>query len=250
MGLIVPDVSRSPGGSPVEPQHAFLELGRLNLAELALSEVLSRIASLAKATVSGADEVSVTLMEGESARSVAFTGDLAVRLDERQYDRGFGPCMDAAMTGDTISIKDTEVDDRYRDFAAAAARAGVRSSLSVGMPVPHRVVGGLNFYAFAPAAFDDAAVDLAQAFADYGAVALANAALIEAKTTLAQHLERAMASRAVIEQAKGIIMARMQCDPNEAFAELVRRSQHANRKLNLIAGDLVTEVRSASASPA
>jgi GAF domain-containing protein len=232
----------------LEPQQAFVELGRLDLSALPLSEVLSRVAALARSTVPGASEVSVSLIEGESARSVAFTGRLAVDLDERQYDRGFGPCIHAALSGDTIYIVDTETDDRYREFGAIAARAGVGSTLSVGMPVPQRVVGGLNFYATATSAFDEGAIELARAFADYSAVALVNASLVESKTTLAAHLERAMASRAIIEQAKGIIMARSGEDADAAFAELVRRSQHANRKLNQIAADLVAGVRAGSSS--
>jgi GAF domain-containing protein len=236
-------MSSATANSPLESQQAFLELGRLDLTTLSLTEVLGRVAELTRATVPGADEVSVTLVEGEDARSVAFTGNLAVQLDERQYERGFGPCMDAAISGNTVVIKDTEVEDRYPEFGSVAARAGVRSTLSVGMPVPQRVVGGLNLYAHLPDAFDDAAIDLTRAFADYGAVALTNAALVESKTTLATHLERAMVSRAIIEQAKGIIMARLGCDAEQAFSELVRRSQHANRKLNVIARDIVAEVR-------
>lgn len=234
---------------PLEPQQAFVELGRLDElgridpGHFPVGAVLERVAALAKDTVPGADEVSVTLIEGEDARSVAFTGDLAVHLDERQYARGFGPCIHAALSGDSVYIADTETDDRYPDFGATAARAGMRSVLSVGMPVPQRVVGGLNFYAAAPAAFDPASLDLARAFADHGAVALVNAALIDSKTALATHQERAAASRAVIEQAKGIIMARTGCDADDAFTELVRRSQHSNRKLNLVAADLVAEVR-------
>lgn len=229
-------------GSPFEPQHAFLQLGRLDLAALSLSEVLGQVAELARATVPGADEVSVTLIEDDAARSVAFTGDVAVDLDERQYERGFGPCMDAAVTGNTVVIKDTEVEDRYQDFAAVAARAGIRSTLSVGMPVPQRTVGGLNFYARVPAAFDGASVDLAQAFADYGAVVLTNAALVESKISLATNLERAMTSRAAIEQAKGVIMAHTGCDADQAFSELVRISQHSNRKVVLVAQDILAQV--------
>jgi GAF domain-containing protein len=239
----MPGTSHPAAGSPVEPQQAFLELARLDLATLSLGEVLTRVAGLARASVAPADEVSVTLLEGETAHTVAFTGDLAVHLDERQYARGFGPCMDAALGGETVNIKNTGSDDRYPDFGAVAARAGVNSSLSLGMPVPQRVVGGLNLYSFGTDAFDEAAINLARAFADYGGVVLVNAALIESKTTLAMHLETAMASRATIEQAKGIIMARTGVDAERAFTELVRRSQHTNRKLHTIAAELVAQVR-------
>jgi transcriptional regulator with GAF, ATPase, and Fis domain len=234
----------------MEPQQAFLQLGRLDLSQLTLTEVLAEVAALARASVPGAAEVSVTLIEAERARTVAFTGNLAVHLDERQYARGFGPCMDAAISGDTITIKDTATDDRYPDFGLVAVRAGMHSTLSVGMPVPQRVVGGLNLYARIPDAFDQASADMAQAFAAYGAIALVNAALLDSKVTFAAGLERAMVSRAVIEQAKGILIARSGCDPTEAFSELVRRSQRTNVKLARVAADLVAEARSTRESQA
>jgi len=54
------------------------------------------------------------------------------------------------------------------------------------------------------------------------------------------HLQKAMASRAVIEQAKGLIMGRQHCSPQEAFEVLVRASQHQNRKLRDIAAAVIT----------
>ena len=122
----------------------------------------------------------------------------------------------------------------------------MRSSLSVGMPVPSRIVGGLNVHAYEPHAFDEAAVELAQQFAGFGAVALVNAALVDSKTALAVQLEQAMGSRAVSEQAKGILMGRLTCDADQAFAELVRWSQRSNRKLNVIAADIVARVSTGS----
>ena len=227
------------GTRTTEPQQAFLELGRLPLGELPLAQVLARVAELAQSTIPGADEVSVTLMEGPAARSVAFTGALAVQLDERQYAKGFGPCMDAAQAGGVISLPDLAGEDRYRDFTAVAVRAGVRSSLSVGMPTPQRTVGGLNFYGSAVGAFDQEAVDLARAFADYAAVAVLNAALLDSKDALARQLEQAMTTRATIEQAKGVLVARLGCTPDQAFTHLSRQSQNSNRKLHDVAAELV-----------
>ena len=52
-------------------------------------------------------------------------------------------------------------------------------------------------------------------------------------------LRKAMEHRAVIEQAKGIIIAAMGCDADAAFAVLVEQSQHQNRKVREVAEDLV-----------
>src|SRR3954470_12278023 len=81
----------------VEPQKAFEELSKLVLGEQSLTAVLQRVAELAKTTIPDVHEVSVTLMkDSQDAETVVFTGSLADQLDERQYEAGFGPCMDAA----------------------------------------------------------------------------------------------------------------------------------------------------------
>ncbi|NAZ88225.1 ANTAR domain-containing protein [Kineococcus sp. T90] len=226
----------------MEPQAAFAELGTLVVGETPLSQVLARVAELAKACVPGAEEVSVTLLEGdkgESGRSAAFTGRLAATLDERQYAAGFGPCIDAAQSGQVVRVDDTSDDDVYPDFAAIAARQEVRSSVSVGMPLPQRTAGGLNVYRFDEGVLDQDSVALLQAFAGYAAIALANHSLYASAVALSAHLQTAMQSRAMIEQAKGVLVASLRCTPEEAFQHLVKQSQHRNVKLRDIAADVV-----------
>jgi GAF domain-containing protein len=228
---------------PLDPAAAFAELGRIKLSETDLDHVLSRVAELAKRTLPGASEVSVTLVRGDKARTVAFTGPLASILDEWQYEQGHGPCMDAAAAGATLSIPDMAVESRWPSWAARAAEAGACSSLSIALPVQENVIGALNVYSVDPKAFDDDAVTLAETFAGYAAVALANAHVYDATATLAQQMQAAMRSRAVIEQAKGIIMGQRRCTADEAFALLSKLSQNSNRKLRDVAEAVVAQAR-------
>jgi AmiR/NasT family two-component response regulator len=101
------------------------------------------------------------------------------------------------------------------------------------------VTGALNVYARTPGAFDDEAIVVGQTFAGYAAVALANADLYHTTQTLTQQLQAAMASRAVIEQAKGIIMGEQRCTPDAAFRILSKVSQDSNRKVRDVAAALV-----------
>jgi GAF domain-containing protein len=204
-----------------------------------LQQVLDQVARLARSTIPGVDEASVTLVEGERAETTAFTGQVARALDERQYERGFGPCLDAAETGGLVAVPDTATDRTYPDFAGAARAAGVTHTLSMGLPVAQRTIGALNLYACDGGAFDDTSVDLARTFASYAAVALANAALHASTARLAEQMQQAMRSRAVIEQAKGMVMAVRGCTADEAFTLLTRVSQHRNRKLRHVAEDVV-----------
>src|SRR3954453_13766073 len=224
----------------VEPQKAFEEPSKLVLGEQSLTAVLQRVAELAKTTIPDVHEVSVTLMkDSQSAETVVFTGSLAHQLDERQYEAGFGPCMDAAVAGTTIRVSNAAPDSPYPEFSRVSLRAGVSHSLSVGLPVPQRTVGALNLYGTGRAAFDQEAVELAETFASYAAVAIANAALYSSTPSLAPQMQTAMQSRAVIDQAKGIIMGRDHCTADEAFTTLVTMSQRRNEKLRTLAQELV-----------
>ena len=128
---------------------------------------------------------------------------------------------------------------RWPGFARRALDAGIRSSVSVPLPLQQAVTGALNIYAAQPAAFDQDAIELARTFAGYAAVAIANAHLYQSTATLAEHMRRAMETRAVIEQAKGILIAQRHCTPEQAFELLTRLSQATHRKLRDCAADLV-----------
>jgi GAF domain-containing protein len=226
---------------PMNPTEAFAQLGQIKLSDTDLNAVLRTIADLANHTLPGAREVSVTLIRDDRAYTAAYTGDLALQLDESQYETGQGRCLDASAAAATVCVPDTADDCRWPLWAARAVERGVNSSLSIGLPIAEIVTGALNIYATEPAAFDDDSIVLAERFAGYAAIALANAHLYDATATLAQQLQTAMESRAVIEQAKGIIMAARRCTADEAFTILSKLSQDSNRKLRDVAVSLVQQ---------
>ena len=108
---------------------ALAELSRISLAGSSLSQALQRVAELARQAIPGTAAASVTLFEHGKVRSLGVTGPLAAALDERQYETGFGPCLQAALSGEAVLIEDTEHETVHRDFAALARRLGVTSVL-------------------------------------------------------------------------------------------------------------------------
>ena len=231
--------------SPLDLNEAFAEIGRINFAEHDLEDVLTRVSELAKRTIPGASEVSVSLVRDNRATTAAYTGDLALHLDEKQYEKGQGPCLSAAVAGDTLIIADMAAESRWPEYTPGAVEHGVHSSLSVCLPIQQAVTGCLNIYATAVHAFDGEGVEIAQTFASYAAVALANAHLYATTAALAEQMQQAMSSRAVIEQAKGILVAQTRCTPEQAFDLLIRQSQHTNRKLRDIAQTIVDSAQDA-----
>ncbi|ADL44160.1 MULTISPECIES: GAF and ANTAR domain-containing protein [Micromonospora] len=224
----------------MEPADALAELSRIRLDEVALDDVLARVAELANRAVPGSAHVSVSLVQAGANRAIAYTSDLARSLDEWQYAHDDGPCLDASMSAVSICLPDLADEPRWPGWAARARAAGVQSSLSIGLPIQEAVTGALNIHGGAPRAFDKSSIELAEEFAAYAAVALANAHLYESTATLARQMQEAMRSRAVIEQAKGIIMGQRRCSAEEAFTLLAKLSQDSNRKLREVAEALVS----------
>ena len=195
----------------------WLNLSRIDLREHDVVAVLGRIAEVAKRTVPGAAEASVTLIEAGEARTAAYTGKIALALDERQYEAERGPCLDAAAGAVLVSVNDMASEDRWKRFAEAAMEAGVRSSLSMGIPIQDALVGALNMYGTTPHAFNDESIELARTFAGYAAIALANAHLYASSAALAEQMRQAMESRSVIDQAIGVTMVQQRCNANPSL---------------------------------
>ena len=225
------------------PADVLAELAGTVLAEETLGSVLSKVVELTKRVITAADEVSLTLVRPGRAETAAYTGEMAMQADERQYGLGNGPCLDAGRGGETLHIRDMRTDDRWPEYAPLAVRAGVLSSLSIPLPIQQDLVGALNIYSRRIDAFDEDDVEAGTAFAAYAAVAVTNADTFASTAETAEQLRAAMASRATIEQAKGILMAQSGLSPEEAFVLLVRASQRENRKLRDIAADLVARAQ-------
>lgn len=226
-----------PGG----PAEALEHLGRLSLRELSMDDLLQTVADLTKSVMPGDTEASVLVLVKDTPITVVSTGALATDLDETQYDTGHGPCLHAARTGEMIEITDTRVEHRWPDYTPRAAERGNLSSLSIPLAIDpdEQVTGALNIYARHPDAFDEASRSAASRFGPYAAIATGNLHAYRSARELAENLQTAMESRAVIDQAKGMLIERYKLTPDAAFQLLARASMATNRKLRDIAADLV-----------
>jgi GAF domain-containing protein len=219
----------------------YAELSKITLGDEPLAAILERVVHIACRVLPIPVEASITLVTRDNPETLAFTGDVALALDERQYEAERGPCLDAAAAGQRVLIQDLNDETRWPQYSEAAVASGVLGSLSVPLPVQKDVTGAINFYARTVDAFSDEAIDMAETFAGHAAVAVANAHLYETTAALADQMKQAMATRAVIEQAKGIIMRDRGCTADEAFDALVKLSQEAHVKLREVAQRLVDQ---------
>jgi GAF domain-containing protein len=216
------------------------ELAGVVLVDRGLEEVLTEIVQISHRAIPGAEATSITLIRNERGFTAAYDGQIAMDADELQYERGYGPCLDAGRSGEVFVIQDMDGEERWPDFALHAAGLGVRSSLSVPLPFQGATIGALNNYARSPGAFGEEDVASGEEVAAFVAIAVVNAEATARATNDAANMRRAMASRAVIEQAKGILMERYKITSDQAFTLLTHASQRSNVKLRDVADELTT----------
>jgi GAF domain-containing protein len=164
-----------------------------------------------------------------------------LQLDGAQYSNGEGPCPEAARTATVIRVEDFSRDGRYPKFAAEALRLGINSSLSFPLIVNDVSIGALNLYGEDAKAFDADSERLGERFARQGSATLANAEIHERTVMLVTQLNDALTSRSVIDQARGVLIARMGGTADDAIETLKQRSQRENRKLRDIAAEIVKD---------
>jgi GAF domain-containing protein len=236
-----PAVADTPNPQPADPAEALERLGRLSLRELSMDSLLQTVADLTKSVMPGNPEASVLMLVKDRPTTVVSTGDLATDLDETQYEKGHGPCLHAARTGEVTEIPDTRADGRWPDYTPRAVERGNLSSLSIPLAIDQdeQVTGALNIYARRADAFDEASRSVATRVGPYAAVAAGNLYAYQSARDMADNLQTALESRAVIDQAKGILMERHKLTADQAFQLLARVSMTTNRKLRDIADDLV-----------
>lgn len=204
-------------------------------------ETLTEIATFAVNAIPGADGAGLTMIESGQPQTVVASVEFVRAVDEIQYALEEGPCLLAVATGETQVSGSLGGEARWPRFGPRVSRLGVHSVLSLPLLLPDQVVGALNVYAHAKDAFGEHAVHTGELFARPAAVSVHNALVLGQSQRLAGQLSEALVSRAVIDQALGILMSRTGGTSQEALERLRSLSRAENTKLSSVAQALVDE---------
>jgi transcriptional regulator with GAF, ATPase, and Fis domain len=226
---------------PDEVAQLVQELAGVVTDEERLQQVLDRVVALAVRLVPGCDAAGVTVSAGARPVTAAYSDERTLEIDRDQYASGQGPCLEAMRSGRLQRVDVGEAADRWPAFARAAAADGVVGFLAAPLPGPHGPTGALNLYARAPGAFDDVDEELVALLAGRAGDLVGAYLRYADADRLAGQLEEALRSRAGIEQAKGVLMARHGVDEVAAFDLLRAESQRLNVKLRTVARSVLEQ---------
>jgi GAF domain-containing protein len=217
----------------------LLALAGVAIAHDDIGDALREITRIATRAVRNAAGASLTSIGASGPEVAAASDPWAERLDSLQYEEREGPCLDAARTGLVFRVRDMSLEPRWPSYMPRAAAHGARSMVSIPLTTETKITGALNVYSRQVDAFGSEEVSVAEVIAGHASLATQVAATLHDHRAIAEQLRSALASRATIEQAKGIIMATLRCDADTAFRRLVEQSQHENRKLRDVADAVV-----------
>lgn len=215
------------------------ELHTMLLEEEHLDKTLERITGLVCRSLEGCDSAGMTLLEDSKPTTAAATDEFTLQIDAEQFTSGQGPCLSALNEHEVFVVADTRTEDRWPPFIQGAREKGLRSSLSIPIPLASPQRGALNLYSRTPNSFDETSQQIAELFADQAAVAISNAQIYGSALTLTKQLTEAVKSREVIGEAMGILIERENVTQEQAFEMLKKASQQSNVKLREIAERVV-----------
>jgi PAS domain-containing protein len=218
---------------------ALAELSTLPVGDDDRQRLLSRMAVLVRSAVPRADCVSITLGSPLDPQQLGSDSAAAQAFDGLQLQAGEGPCWDAHLTGTVVVSTDVRADERWPDLARLAS-GEVHSVVALPLREGEQPVGVINVYSSSADAFGPDSRRIAELVAAAVGGVLQSVAEREALRDLAANLEKALTSRAIIDQAKGVLMARLGVGADDAFARLVTLSNRLNVKLRDLA-QLVVE---------
>jgi AmiR/NasT family two-component response regulator len=206
------------------------------------TDVLRRLVQHALSLVPGCSAAGLTVSGPDGGVTAAVSDERVETCHDVQFRTdGNGPAREALRHNEPRRIDDMTEEARWPDFRAVARSAGFASCLALPLLTDRVPSAALNLYADRAGVFAGTTHDVALLFAVQGGVALENAVLYQQSRELVEHLHQALATRGLVERARGLLMSRHQLSSEAAFDLLRTESQHSHRKLRDVAAAVLDQ---------
>ncbi len=225
--------------TPHDVHHALTELGRLRFGEMQVEDGMHEIVRTTHA-IFGVDGAALMLADADHhLRNAAVSDDRMRHLEELQVRHHEGPCVTAYDAKELVGVEDLGRDDRWPLFCTAALEQGVRAVLASPLPYNQDAVGVVAVLSEQAHPWTPEGELALLAFTDLAALLIASMMQGQEQSELAAQLQSALDSRAIIEQAKGVLIGRDGLTPHAAYQQLRSQARSQRRKLAAVCADTV-----------
>ena len=220
------------------PDIAQDDAGLLSLGDASEPRSLSQLVDLAARQVPACSGAAAILWRDGEPVVVAASHPSLPELIEVQVRCERGPILDALRGEEPVSCPDTLEETRWPEFASVALRQGVRCSLSLAYRSGTEAVS-LSLFGARPRMLEADSVALAERLVAFGGSVVGFASEYGEARRAARQLRDAAESRAVVDQAKGVLMHALGCSAEEALQRMRQVSQARNLKVTEVASRVI-----------
>jgi GAF domain-containing protein len=151
-----------------------------------------------------------------------------------------GPCLDCYLTGaPVVNVDAAEAATRWPTFYRAVRDAGYTFVHAVPLRLREQVIGALNLFVRTERAFTDNDLALGKGLADMATIGLLQERAVHEQQILAEQLQKALTSRIMLEQAKGILAERANIEVAAAFNIIRGHARRQGRRLTEVAAQII-----------
>ncbi len=224
------------------------------------AEIIRTFATLADSLVGGFDAVDLlqTLVERSAAlldatdagilladgtgrlEVVASTDERAQLVELMQLGHDGGPCVECFTSGVAVSIPNIgALHDRWPLFRSAAVAQGFHALHAVPLRLRDKTIGSLNLFRDQAGELGEFDIVAAQALADVATIGILQERAVRESDVVTQQLQRALDSRVIIEQAKGVVAYVSEVSVDEAFRLIRAYARDQQRGIVEVASDII-----------
>jgi GAF domain-containing protein len=220
-------------------RHALDELGKLRFGDMRVEEAMHQIVQTTHA-IFNVDGAGLMLADiDHHLRNAAVSDERMRHLEELQIRHQEGPCIDAFEDKELVRAEDLTQEQRWPSFRKHAVARGIGAVLASPIPYNQDAVGVVVVASEDRHPWSAEAELALLAFTDLAALLIASMLMGEQQTELAAQLQSALNTRAIIEQAKGVLIGQQGITAHAAYAQLRAQARAERRKLAIVSAEVV-----------
>jgi len=210
----------------------------LSIADTSAPRSLNQLVALAARQVAACTGATAVLWPSGEPPVYATSHPDLPGLADTELSCGRGPAIDALASGEPVSCPDTLEETRWPEYASAALRCGVRCCVTLAHQLDADAVT-LSLFSGRPRSLETERLPLAELLTAFGGAVMGNAAEYGDARREALQWRAAAQSRALVDQAKGMLMHALGCSAEDALGRLRQISQEQNLRVTDVAQRII-----------